>query len=147
LIFFTIYGKHRVKEEDIMQDLQPSFQDWQNLYGQAIDYWKIQPWQWVNDTDLFGVKNPEDGEIGYCCVVGALGEFRGLVFYLGTEGLESYLKTQASESPEEDVLSAGKCHSNPLFPRRGDCLSFPRNVVPDFLDIFRIEFFGSLNGS
>lgn len=92
-----------------MQDIQPSFQEWQSLYGAAIDYWKIQPWQWVNDTDLFGVKNPEDGEIGYCCVVGALGEFIGLVLYLGTKGLESYMKIQASESPEGEVLSTGKC--------------------------------------
>jgi hypothetical protein len=55
------------------------------------------------------VKNPEDGEIGYCCVVGALGEFLGLLVYLGTEGLESYIKIQKSESPEEDVLSTAKC--------------------------------------
>jgi hypothetical protein len=92
-----------------MQDLEPSLQEWQSLYGAVIDYWRIQPWQWVDDTDLFGVKNPEDGEIGYCCVVGALGEFIGLVFYLGTEGLESYMKICASESPEGDVLSTGKC--------------------------------------
>jgi hypothetical protein len=92
-----------------MQDLQPSSQDWQNLYGAAIGFWQIQPWQWVDDTDLFGVKNPEDGEIGYCCVVGALGEFLGLVVYLGREGLESYLKIQTSESPEGDLLSTGKC--------------------------------------
>ena len=92
-----------------MQDHQPSIQEWQSLYGAAIDFWRIQPWQWVNDTDLFGVKNPEDGQIGYCCVVGALREFLGLVVYLGTEGLESYLKIQTSESPEEDVLSTGKC--------------------------------------
>ncbi len=92
-----------------MQDLQPSIQEWRSLYRAAIDFWQIQPWQWVNDTDLFGVKNPEDSEIGYCCVVGALGEFLGLVVYLGTEGLESYLKIQTSESPEEDVLSTGKC--------------------------------------
>jgi hypothetical protein len=92
-----------------MEDAQPSLQDWQGLYRAAIDFWRIHPWQWVDDTDLFGVKNPEDGEVGYCCVVGALGEFLGLIVYLGTEGLESYLKTQMSESPEEDVLSTGKC--------------------------------------
>jgi hypothetical protein len=96
-------------EEAIMQDPQPSLKEWHALYRAAIDFWQIQPWNWVNDADLFGVKNPEDDEIGYCCVVGALGEFLGLVFYLGTEGLESYVKIQESQSPEEDVLSAGKC--------------------------------------
>lgn len=47
-----------------MQDLEPSFQEWKNLYRTAIEFWQIQPWQWIDDTDLFGVKNPEDGEIG-----------------------------------------------------------------------------------
>ena len=92
-----------------MQDVQPALEKWQALYRAAINFWQIQPWQWVNDTDLFGVRNPENGEVGYCCVVGALGEFLGLVVYLGTEGLESYLKIQAGESPEEDVLSTTKC--------------------------------------
>ena len=92
-----------------MQAPHPSLQEWHALYRAAIDYWQIQPWHWVDDTDLFGVKNPEVGEIGYCCVVGALGEFLGLLVYLGAEGLESYLKIQKSESPEEDVLSTAKC--------------------------------------
>jgi hypothetical protein len=52
-------GNIESKKENCMQDLQPSFQEWQNLYGAAIDYWRIQPWQWVDDTDLFGVKNPQ----------------------------------------------------------------------------------------
>jgi hypothetical protein len=98
-----------LKEENIMQTPHPSLQEWRALYRAAIDFWQIHPWDWVEDTDLFGVKNPEDGEIGYCCVVGALGEFLGLVAYLGTEGLESYLKIQKSESPEEDILSTAKC--------------------------------------
>jgi hypothetical protein len=111
-------GSIEPKGEDILQNLQPSFQEWENLYRTAIDFWRIQPWQWINDTDLFGVKNPEDGEIGYCCVVGALGEFLGLVVYLGTEGLESYLKIQGSESPEEDDLSTGKCLTASLEDRK-----------------------------
>jgi hypothetical protein len=102
-------GNIESKKENIMEDLQPSFQEWQSLYAAAIDYWRIQPWLWVDDTDLFGVKNPQDGEIGYCCVVGALGEFIGLVIYLGTEGLESYMKIRTSESLDGDVLGAGKC--------------------------------------
>jgi hypothetical protein len=111
-------GSIELKEEDIMQDFQPSLQEWENLYRTAIDFWQVQPWQWISDTDLFGVKDPEDGEIGYCCIVGALGEFLGLVVYLGTEGLESYLKIQRSESPEEDVLGSGKCLTASLEDRK-----------------------------
>ncbi len=92
-----------------MQGLQPSIQEWNGLYRAAMHFREIQPWDWVDDTDLFGLKNPENGEIGYCCIVGALGEFMGLVVYLGTEGLESYLKVQNGESPEEDVLETAKC--------------------------------------
>jgi hypothetical protein len=111
-------GSIEPKKENIMRDIQPSFEEWENLYRAAVDFWQIQPWQWMNDTDLFGVKNPEDGEIGYCCVVGALGEFLGLVVYLGTEGLESYLKIQRSESPEEDLLNSGKCLTASLEDRK-----------------------------
>jgi hypothetical protein len=51
------------KEKDIMQAPQPSLQEWNTLYRAVLDFWQIQPWHWVDDTDLFGVKNPEDGEI------------------------------------------------------------------------------------
>ena len=58
----------------------------------------------MSDADVFGVQNPEDGEIGYCCVLGELGEVLGLVVYLGTDGLEQHRKIQSGKlhagSPE-----------------------------------------------
>ena len=64
------------------------------------------------DSDVCGVQNPKTGEIGYCCVMGMLGEHYALAVYLGSEGLEGYLRMQAGEefSPLES-LYIQKCLS------------------------------------
>lgn len=86
-------------------------QEWMNLYQAAIEFQKIECWEWMEDSDLFGVQNPETGEIGYCCVLGANGEVFGLVVYLGTEGLQGYLKVQSGElSPDDfDTVHVQDC--------------------------------------
>jgi hypothetical protein len=77
---------------------------WKNLYDAASAFGEIEPWEWMSDIDVFGVQTPEGGEIGYCCVLGELGEVLGLVVYLGTEGLEQHRRIQSGKlhagSPE-----------------------------------------------
>jgi hypothetical protein len=51
----------------------------------------------MSDADVFGVQNPQNGEIGYCCVLGALGEVCGLVVYLGSAGLEQHRLLQSGK--------------------------------------------------
>ena len=80
----------------------PSTQEWKDLYTAAIEFKRIECWNWMDDSDLFGVQNPVNREIGYCCVLGALGEMFGIAVYLGAEGLQEYLRVQSGEvSPEE----------------------------------------------
>lgn len=89
----------------------PSIQEWKNLYDTAIELKQTAPWQWMWDSDIFGVQNPANNEIGYCCIMGKLGQMFALAVYLDTEGLEGYLKIRSEEilADDPEALHIQKC--------------------------------------
>lgn len=89
----------------------PSLEEWRQLYDAAAEFKKIAPWDWMWDTDMFAVRNPADEEMGYCCVMGKSRELFGFAVYLGTQGLEGYLKVVSEKitSSNTDALHTEKC--------------------------------------
>lgn len=96
---------------DLMKDKSPSIQEWKNLYSAAVEFKKLKPWEWMWDDDIFGVKNPETGEIGFCCVMGGGGEHFALGLYQGSEGLDGLSHIRSGEILPDDpeALFVQKC--------------------------------------
>ena len=70
----------------------PSLSEWRALYTAAVVFRDQAPWQWVREGQVFGVQNPQTGEIGYCSIMGAQGEHFALSVYRGREGLDGLQK-------------------------------------------------------
>lgn len=95
-------------KEDV---LVPSVEEWKELYEAAVDFKDLRPWLWMVDSDLIGVQNPQDKEIGYCCIMGQMGQVFALVVYVGSEGLDAYLKIQSGEidGSDPEFMHTQKC--------------------------------------
>ncbi len=82
----------------------PSLKEWRQLYDIAVQIKQAAPWEWMEETDLFGVQNPETKELGFASVMGTLGEHYAVAVYLGAKGLHGFWSMQEAGphiSPEQ----------------------------------------------
>ena len=78
-----------------MDTLTPTPDEFRRLYEAAMAFKEQAPWEWMLEEELFGVRNPETGQIGYASVMGRLGEHLALGVYLGSEGLMGFYQLSA----------------------------------------------------
>ena len=82
---------------------EPTKGNWSALYQAAIAFQQAAPWEWMDNEDLFAVENPDDGEVGYCSILGSGGEEFGLGMFVGEDGYDRYAKLIAEEVEPENL--------------------------------------------
>jgi len=62
--------------------------DWRRLYESAIKIKALAPWEWMEETDAFGIEDPDSAKIGLVSVMGALGEHFSVALYPDLEAFQ-----------------------------------------------------------
>jgi hypothetical protein len=130
---------------------EPDLNEWAALYGAAVEFKRVAPWEGMLNTDFFAVANPSTGELGYCAIMGAGKIEFGLSVFLGDRGLRQFARLMSGkDEPKESILapklgllfvSRPYLHQKDLAIIRSLNLTFRgRNAWP----LFRSEGFGYL---
>lgn len=106
-----------------MPEPEPTLDEWRRLYAAAAAYFELAPWRRVWDDEEFGVRDPEGHEIGYCCVMGRLGEHYALGVYLGVPGLRALHQLRTIQNVEKydplDIMLEQDCLTASFEDRAG----------------------------
>lgn len=88
-----------------------ALETWKDLYAAAVRFADRRLWDRLEDSAIFGVRDPVSGQMGYACVLGALGEMMALCVYRGAEGFDMHRRVQTGEiAPEmNDVIALQNC--------------------------------------
>jgi hypothetical protein len=117
----------------------PTAVEWRGLFDAVVAFKKLSCWQWMYDSDIFAIENPENGEIGYCSVLGLEGQVFGLVVFLGEEGFSTLMQLYSQEYLEEediDFLFRSKCIAV-TFEDKEDLDSVDRELIGSLQYRFR----------
>lgn len=76
----------------------PSLEEAKELYEAAARVKELAPWEWMDESEVFGVQNPETGELGFVSVMGMAGEHFAVAVYMGAEGLYDILEFASQET-------------------------------------------------
>lgn len=88
--------------------LTSSHEEAKELCRLAQQIGTLAPWEWMEETDVFGVQDPVTGEIGFVSVMGALGEYLAIAVYRGVEGLHGWLDFNSALELDPEHPDAGR---------------------------------------
>ena len=79
---------------------------WDKLYTLAAQVFEQKPWRYTYEDEIFGVKNPVTGKIGFISVMGIGEEHYAITVYLGERALMKFreLSEHHDTMPPETIL-------------------------------------------
>ena len=85
----------KTPKEPVITFPAPTTENWRKLYALAERVKALAPWDWMEEADMFGVRNPDTDELGFVSVMGTLGEHFAVALYLGSEGLDGFQEMES----------------------------------------------------
>jgi len=118
---------------------QPTPEEWRRLFAAAQAFKDAAPWEWMQEEAIFGVRDPESGELGFCSITGTLGEHLALIVYQGEKGLGRYCIALAAmqaatgdlQAQEAGYLLLETPQLQASFEDRNTLSSLERRVIKD----------------
>lgn len=112
-----------------MAESEPTLDLWHRLYDLAARIWTLKPWAWMQENQLFAVRDPEAPEhLGFVSIMGAAGEFPAVTVYLGRQALWDFRKLMLH--PEKLSLEEGERRLL-LIPQLMLFFERPRDLAPE----------------
>ncbi len=96
--------EHEERKPEAEELLIPSHDEARTLCNLPAEIKALSPWQWMEETDVFGVEDPDTGEIGFVSVMGNVGEYEAVAVYPGAEGIYGFIDFQTDPSASPDRL-------------------------------------------
>jgi hypothetical protein len=114
-----------------VQENTPTQDEWSRLYQAAIRVKEMSPWEWMTETDIFGVEDPKTGDKRFISVMGMLGEHYSVAVYLGWKGLYKFWSFQerGHESTPEDFFEIPQLQAS--YENRKELTKKDREVIKE----------------
>lgn len=104
--------------------------DWRRLYAAAIKVRDMEPWNWMEGADVFGVWPAGRDTAAFVSVMGALGEYCAVAVYPGPWELHQFRQiggTPEDERGPECVLDIAQLHA--AFGGAGELEATDKQVI------------------
>ena len=131
-----------------MNDIEINKEEVTELFEAAKSFSSIKPWGWLGETEIFGVKLPEQEEKLFCSVVGKSADGFGIKVYKGAPGIDSYFKLlNKGYDLEDEIIHISKAYEVKFEDRRAiskedyelikssDVIFRGKNQWPKFLNL------------